>query len=110
MRLRSPALPPARPTVNCRIRPRHSPEGVRQTLIHVLAGPKITVQYIDDNGQIRETASDRRGYPPSPLRADVMQPLPSLVATFWPNIGVVPSMSAGASDGVYTNGASMPTL
>jgi acetylornithine deacetylase/succinyl-diaminopimelate desuccinylase-like protein len=104
------ALPQrAQATVNCRILPGHSPEEVRQTLIHVLADPKITLQYIDDNGQIRETASDRRGYPPPPLRADVMQPLQSLIETFWPNIEVVPSMSAGASDGVYTSAAGMPT-
>jgi acetylornithine deacetylase/succinyl-diaminopimelate desuccinylase-like protein len=104
------ALPQrAQATVNCRILPGHSPEEVRQTLIHVLADPKITVQYIDDTGQIRETASDRRGYPPPPLRADVMQPLQSLVVTFWPNIEVVPSMSAGASDGIYTSAVGMPT-
>ena len=44
----------------CRILPGHSPEEVRQTLIHVLADPKITVQYIDDVGQVKDTASDRR--------------------------------------------------
>ena len=104
------ALPQrAQATVNCRILPGHSPEEVRQTLIRVLADAKITVQYIDDTGQIREIASDRRGYAPPPLRADVMRPLQSLVATFWPNIEVVPSMSAGASDGVYTSAAGMPT-
>jgi acetylornithine deacetylase/succinyl-diaminopimelate desuccinylase-like protein len=104
------ALPQrAQATVNCRILPGHSPEEVRQTLIHVLADPKMTVQYIDDIGQIHDTASDRRGYPAPPLRADVMQPLESLVATFWPNVEVVPNMSAGASDGVYTSAAGMPT-
>jgi acetylornithine deacetylase/succinyl-diaminopimelate desuccinylase-like protein len=104
------ALPQrAQATVNCRILPGHSPEEVRKMLIQVLADPKISVQYIDDTGQIRESASDRRGYPPPPLRADVMQPLESLVAIFWPNIEVVPTMSASASDGVYTSAAGMPT-
>jgi acetylornithine deacetylase/succinyl-diaminopimelate desuccinylase-like protein len=104
------ALPQrAQATVNCRILPGHSPEEVRQNLIQVLADPKITIQYIDDSGNIHDTASERRGYPPPPLRADVMQPLQKLVATFWPNIQVVPSMSAGASDGIYTSAAGMPT-
>jgi acetylornithine deacetylase/succinyl-diaminopimelate desuccinylase-like protein len=74
----------------------------------VLADSKMTVQYIDDTGPVRDTASDRRGYPP-PLRADVMQPLQRLVATFWPNIEVVPTMSTGASDGVFTSALGLPT-
>jgi len=96
-------------TVNCRILPGHSPEEVRNTLIHVLADSKITIQYIDDNGQIHDTASDRRGYPPPPMRADVMRPLESLVAAFWPNIEVVPTMATGASDGVFTSAVGWPT-
>jgi acetylornithine deacetylase/succinyl-diaminopimelate desuccinylase-like protein len=104
------ALPQrAQATVNCRILPGHSPEEVRNILIHVLADSKMTVQYIDDKGQVRDTASDRRGYPPPPLRADVMQPLQRLVATFCPNIEVVPTMSTGASDGVFTSALGLPT-
>ena len=104
------ALPQrAQATVNCRILPGHSPDEVRNTLIQVLADAKISVQYIDDIGQIHDTASERRGYPPPPLRADVLQPLQDLVATFWPNIEVVPTMSTGASDGVYTSAAGLPT-
>jgi acetylornithine deacetylase/succinyl-diaminopimelate desuccinylase-like protein len=104
------ALPQrASATVNCRILPGHSPEEVRKNLIAVLADPRITVQYIDDMGRIKDTASDRRGYPPPPLRADVMEPLQALVATFWPNIEVVPTMSTGASDDVYTMAAGLPT-
>jgi acetylornithine deacetylase/succinyl-diaminopimelate desuccinylase-like protein len=104
------ALPQrAQATVNCRILPGHSPDEVRNTLIQVLADAKISVQYIDDIGQIHDTASERRGYPPPPLRADVLQPLQGLVATFWPNIEVVPTMSTGASDGVYTSAAGLPT-
>jgi acetylornithine deacetylase/succinyl-diaminopimelate desuccinylase-like protein len=104
------ALPQrAQATVNCRILPGHSPEEVRKVLIEVLADPKLTVQYIDDNGQVHDSASDRRGYPPPPLRAEVMRPLETLVATFWPNIPIVPTMSTGASDGVYTSAAGLPT-
>jgi len=104
------ALPQrAQATVNCRILPGHSPEEVRQVLIKVLADPKLTVQYIDDDGNIHEIASDRRGYPPPPLRAEVMRPLEALVASFWPGIPVIPTMSDGASDGVYTSAVGLPT-
>ena len=104
------ALPQrARATVNCRILPGHSPEEVRHTLIEVVADPAIKVQYIDDQGEVRDTASDRRGYPPPPLLPEVMKPLDKLVGQMWPGLKVVPAMSAGASDGVYTSAAGLPS-
>jgi acetylornithine deacetylase/succinyl-diaminopimelate desuccinylase-like protein len=104
------ALPQrAAAVVNCRILPGHSPEEVRQDLIRVLADQRITVRYIDDNGQVQDKASDRKGYPPPPLSPEIMKPLESLVASNWPGLKVVPNMSAGASDGVFTSAAGMPT-
>jgi acetylornithine deacetylase/succinyl-diaminopimelate desuccinylase-like protein len=104
------ALPQrAAAVVNCRILPGHSPEEVRQVLIKVLADPRIVVRYIDDNGQVQDKASDRKGYPPPPLSPVVMKPLESLVAQDWPGLKVVPNMAAGASDGVYTSAAGLPT-
>jgi acetylornithine deacetylase/succinyl-diaminopimelate desuccinylase-like protein len=38
-----------------------------------------------------------------------MQPLEKLVNTMWPGIPVIPTMATGASDGVFTNAAGMPT-
>ena len=105
------ALPQrAQATVNCRILPGHSPEEVRKVLIQVLADPSLTVQYIADDGKtILATASDKRGYPPAPLRADVMDALRAEVASFWPGLQIVPTMSTGASDGMYTSEAGLPT-
>ncbi|HVW67430.1 MAG TPA: M20/M25/M40 family metallo-hydrolase [Steroidobacteraceae bacterium] len=104
------ALPQrATAVVNCRILPGHSPEEVRQVLIKVLADPRITIRYIDDNGQVHDKASDRKGYPPPPLSPEIMKPLETLVAADWPGLKVVPNMSAGASDGVYTSAAGLPT-
>jgi acetylornithine deacetylase/succinyl-diaminopimelate desuccinylase-like protein len=104
------ALPQrAAAVVNCRILPGHSPEEVRQVLIRMLADPHITVRYIDDNGQVQEKASDRKGYPPPPLSPQIMKPLEALVAKDWPGLKVVPNMSAGASDGVWTSAAGLPT-
>jgi acetylornithine deacetylase/succinyl-diaminopimelate desuccinylase-like protein len=104
------ALPQrARATVNCRILPGHSPEEVRRTLIDVFADPAIKVQYIDNQGEVRDAASDYRGYPPPPLLPEVVKPLDKLVAQMWPGLKVVPAMSAGASDGFYTSAAGLPT-
>jgi acetylornithine deacetylase/succinyl-diaminopimelate desuccinylase-like protein len=105
------ALPQrAQATVNCRILPGHPLDEVRKVLIQVLADPKLTVQYIDDDGTtIHNTAPDKRAYPAPPLRADVMRPLETLVAIFWPGIPIIPTMADGASDGFYTSGVGLPT-
>jgi hypothetical protein len=45
----------------------------------VVADPRITIRWIDDNGQVQDKASDRKGYPPPPLKPEIMQPLAALV-------------------------------
>jgi acetylornithine deacetylase/succinyl-diaminopimelate desuccinylase-like protein len=104
------ALPQrATANVNCRILPGHSPEEVRQQLIHVIADPAVTVRFVADNGQVTDTAPARTGFPPPPLKPEVMKPLESVVASMWPGVPVQPYMDAGASDAIYTNAAGMPT-
>jgi acetylornithine deacetylase/succinyl-diaminopimelate desuccinylase-like protein len=104
------ALPQtAQANVNCRIAPGHPPEEIRQTLVKVLADPKIAVRYVANDGTVMDRAEERATYPPPPLRPDVMQPLDRVVAAMWPGIPVIPTMSTGASDGIYTNAAGMPT-
>jgi acetylornithine deacetylase/succinyl-diaminopimelate desuccinylase-like protein len=104
------ALPQrAEANVNCRILPGHSAEETRQELIKVFADSKITVRYVDNFGNISDTASDRKSFAPPPLRSDVFGPLEKITAEMWPGTPVVPDMATGASDGVYTMGAGLPT-
>ncbi len=104
------ALPQqAHANVNCRILPGHSSEEVRLELVKVFADPKIAVRYAGAIGEVTDHASDKVGYAPPPLRPDVFQPLEKLVAEMWPGAPVVPDMATGASDGIYTNAAGMPT-
>ena len=104
------ALPQtAQANVNCRILPGHSSEEVRQELIKVFADPKVEVRYVGAIGQVTDRALDKVSYAPPPLRPDVFGPLEKIAADMWPGIPVIPSMSTGASDGVYTNGAGLPT-
>ena len=104
------ALPEtAKAIVNCRILPGHSREEVRQTLVRVLDDPKITVRYMDNEGVLHDTAPNAVALPPVPLREDLMKPLEESVNKIWPGTPVVPTMATGASDGVYTNAAGMPT-
>jgi acetylornithine deacetylase/succinyl-diaminopimelate desuccinylase-like protein len=104
------ALPQrAEAIVNCRIEPGHSAEEVRQELIRVLANPEITVRYVSDQGDISDSAPDRKSFPPPPLRRDVFAPLEKITSEMWPGTPVIPDMDTGASDGVYAMAVGMPT-
>lgn len=104
------ALPQrAEANVNCRILPGHSAEEIRHKLIEVFADPTITVQYVDNAGNVFEHASDRKSFPPPPLRRDVFDPLEKITQEMWPGTPVIPDMATGAFDGVYTMAAGLPT-
>jgi acetylornithine deacetylase/succinyl-diaminopimelate desuccinylase-like protein len=94
------ALPPlATAKVNCRIMPGEPVDGVKATLEQVLADDQIAVTQIDP-----PTLSE-----PSALSDEVMGPITKLSAEFWPGAVVVPTMSAGATDGSYLRNAGIPT-
>ena len=104
------ALPQrAQANVNCRIVPGHSSEEIRQELVRVLNDPKIEVRYVGAIGEVTDRGSERQAYAPPPLRPDVFEPLDKVASSIWPGAPVIPTMATGASDGVYTNAASMPT-
>ena len=104
------ALPQrATANVNCRILPGHSREEIRQQLIKVFADPKVTVNYETDAGEISPTAPDAKALPPAAIKPEVLAALTTVSAKFWPNVPIIPDMADGASDGVYTNAAGMPT-
>ena len=104
------ALPQtAQANVNCRILPGHSLEEIRLGLGKVVADSKIKVQFLENTGAIMDHGSDRHSFVPPPPRKEVFDALQQVVSEMWPGIPVLPSMSTGASDGVYTNAAGMPT-
>ncbi|MFL6427759.1 MAG: M20/M25/M40 family metallo-hydrolase [Acidobacteriaceae bacterium] len=108
------ALPQrAQAIVNCRILPGHSKEEVRQELMRVLDSPKITVQYVGDGGEgqgvIFDKAPDKKALPPAAIRPEVMQVIEQVAGKMWPGVPVVATMADGASDGIYTNAAGIPT-
>jgi acetylornithine deacetylase/succinyl-diaminopimelate desuccinylase-like protein len=104
------ALPEtARAIVNCRILPGHEREEVRLNLIRILADPKIAVRFVSDQGEVLDTARDRHVGPPLVLSPELIKPLEQIARQMWPGAPVIPTMATGASDGVYTNAAGMPT-
>ena len=93
------ALPQrARATVNCRMHPADAQADVEATLRR-LAGDSVTVAVI-----YKAIPSD-----PSPLRADLMTLLGELSTRYFAGASVIPSMSLGASDGLYLRNAGIPT-
>lgn len=99
----------AEANVNCRILPGHSQEQVRQKLIAIFGDPKLKVEYVANDGTVSAVAPSRESMPPPPVREDVFGPLRKVTAEMWPEIPVVPSMSAGASDSIYTMKAGLPS-
>jgi acetylornithine deacetylase/succinyl-diaminopimelate desuccinylase-like protein len=85
--------------VNCRILPGEPVDGVKATLERVLADDQIAVRQID-----QATLSA-----PSALREDVIEPITKLSAEFFPGAVVLPTMSAGATDGAFLRNAGIPT-
>ena len=104
------ALPAmAQANVNCRILPGHSREEVRQDLIRVFADEKVGVHYVNDAGEVLDTAPDSKGYAPPPLVPEMLAPLEKLTAQMWPETPVIPTMATGASDSVYTSAVGLPS-
>lgn len=104
------ALPAmAQANVNCRILPGHSQEEVRQHLLKLFGDPQLKIEYVTDSGSAMAMGSDRKSAPPPPVREDVFGPLRQVAATMWPGVPVVASMSAGASDSIYTMAAGIPS-
>jgi len=104
------ALPQmAQANVNCRIEPGHSLEEIRMELEKVVANPRVKVQFRENSNVLMDHGSERHSYVPPAPRKDVFDALDKIVGEMWPGIPVLPDMSTGASDGVYTNAAGMPT-
>ena len=100
------ALPQtAEANVNCRIEPGHTPEEIRRQLQQVVADPQISIVYVVTTSG----GPDRQALPPAPVRPDVFGPLKQIVAEMWPGLPIIPTMATGASDGIYTTAAGMPT-
>jgi acetylornithine deacetylase/succinyl-diaminopimelate desuccinylase-like protein len=94
------ALPQrARAVVNCRILPEDRIEDVQASLRKVLADDGITIT----------PTGNTVISPASPHRKDLMDPVEAIAAQMWPGIPVVPTMSAGGTDGRFLRIAGIPT-
>jgi len=94
------ALPQrARANVNCRILPDETMEQVVARLQAV----------IGDTGVHISTDREPRNSPPSPLTPALMGEVERITSEMWPGVPVIPTMSTGATDGLYLRNAGIPT-
>jgi acetylornithine deacetylase/succinyl-diaminopimelate desuccinylase-like protein len=93
------ALPQrARANVNCRILPNDAPDEIERTLVRVIADPKVSVKAV----------APAKPSPPSPLTKELMGEIERVTKEMWPGIPVIPTMSTGATDGLYLRNAGIP--
>lgn len=93
------ALPQsASATINCRIVPTQSAESVQDTLTRLVANKKVTISRI----------AEPKPSDPSPLRPDVLEALDATLLDIWGSLPIIPTMSTGATDGLYVRNAGIP--
>ncbi|MBN8829633.1 MAG: M20/M25/M40 family metallo-hydrolase [Sphingomonadales bacterium] len=86
--------------INCRIFPGVSAEDVRLTIEKAIADPRMTVKQTDDRGPIAQ---------PPPLTPAILGPAERLVKKYYPGVPLVPTMSTGATDGIYLEAVGIPS-
>ena len=92
------ALPQrARANVNCRILPDESADSVRNVL-QKIGGAQVKIVPVAD-------AIDS---PPSPLDPRVLGPIERVTRELWGDVPVIPTMSTGATDGLFLRNAGIP--
>jgi acetylornithine deacetylase/succinyl-diaminopimelate desuccinylase-like protein len=95
------ALPQrATATVNCRILPDGSADSVEAELRRVIANPRVAIKRLPDPHAIAS--------PPSPLTQEVLGSIEKTTAELWPGVAVIPTMSTGATDGLFLRNAGIP--
>jgi len=85
--------------VNCRIFPGESVDQVQATLVKVIGDPGVKITPVPP---IRPIAV------PPPLDPKIIGPAQKLVAKYFPGVPLVPTMSTGATDGIYLEAIGIP--
>jgi acetylornithine deacetylase/succinyl-diaminopimelate desuccinylase-like protein len=86
--------------VNCRIFPGHSFEEVRADLTRIFNDPGVTVTTGDPDHPLAKAP---------PMNPGVIGPIEALSARYYPGVPLVPTMSTGATDGIYLEAVGIPT-
>jgi acetylornithine deacetylase/succinyl-diaminopimelate desuccinylase-like protein len=94
------ALPQrAAANVNCRIFPGETVEATQSALVAVIGDPAVRVSAVPP---IRPLAV------PPPLDPKIIGPAEKLTAKYFPGVPLIPSMSTGATDGIFLEAIGIP--
>ena len=86
--------------VNCRIFPGHSFAEINAELTKVFNDPGVTVTTTDPDHPLAKAP---------PMDPTVIGPIETLSAKYFPGVPLVPTMSTGATDGIYLEAVGIPT-
>lgn len=86
--------------VNCRIFPGHTPAEIKDQIARIIGNDRIAIRYGRDDKPLAK---------PPALDPRLIGPMEKLAAKHFPGVPVIPAMSTGATDAVYTGGAGIPT-
>jgi acetylornithine deacetylase/succinyl-diaminopimelate desuccinylase-like protein len=86
--------------VNCRMFPGRTSAETQAVLAAAIGNPAITIKPKIETKPIAQVP---------PLDPRIMRPAEALVARYHPGVPLVPTMSTGATDGVYLGAAGIPT-
>ena len=86
--------------VNCRIFPGHTPAGIQEQLAGIIANPAISIEPARKDKPLARTP---------PLDPAIIGPMETLSAKHFPGVPVIPSLSTGATDGLYLSAVGIPT-
>ncbi len=86
--------------VNCRIFPGRTPAETKAQLAQIIGNDAIAIAYGRDDKPLAK---------PPALDPRLIGPMEKLAAKHFPGVPVIPAMSTGATDAVYTGGAGIPT-
>ena len=86
--------------INCRIMPGVNVDTVRADLARIIDDPKVAVSFHGQHG---------KPVPDTILNKPLIATITKVASEIYPNVPVVPTMTTGASDGVFTRAAGIPT-
>lgn len=93
------ALPQrARATVNCRVLPGVAIDDVEDALTAIIDNERVSISRV----------APANPSPPSPLTPPILSAIETITEDMWPGVPVIPTMSTGATDGLYLRNAGIP--
>ena len=86
--------------INCRVFPGVSVESVQEKLKEIIADPKMTITMEKMRGPVAKAP---------PLIPQILGPVEKQMATYFPGVPLVPTMSTGATDGIFLEAVGIPS-